>query len=149
MSGLRDAILTPADRAELERSVAEALPRRRTRARIGLGRATRRLLRHARYPPPRPALGLVLFLAPALGLAWSAWRNTLHDAVPVRLIDDYSITWTLAGGQLLRRDEFKGTDLVWFRRDGKSYLRRWFDAGGYGEAQITDEDTRKAIAERR
>ncbi|MGU3422324.1 hypothetical protein [Methylobacterium sp. D54C] len=147
VAGLRDAVLTPADRAELERAVAEALPRRRLRARNRLGGAVRRMLRHARYRR-RGLIGLVLLLGPALGLAWSARRNTLQDAVPVRLTGDYSMTWTLAGGQVLRRDEFKGTDLVWFRRDGKSYLRRWFDAAGYGEIQITDEDTRKAITER-
>jgi hypothetical protein len=147
VAGLHEAALTPADRAELERAVAEALPRRHVRVRRSLTGAARRLLRHARYRR-RGLIALVLLVAPTLGLAWSMSTHTLADAVPVRLTAPYAITWTLAGGQTLRVEEPKDAEFVWFLRDGKSYLRRWFDGRGYGEVAVTNDFTRTAITVR-
>ncbi|UIY43505.1 hypothetical protein [Methylobacterium radiotolerans] len=144
VEALRDPTLTPADRAELERAVAEALPRRRTRARRSLTGAGHRLLRHVRYRR-RGLIGLALLAAPALGLAWTISAHTLSNAVPVRLTTPYIITWTLPGGQTLRRNEAKEAAFVWFRRDGRSYLRRWFDGRGYGEVEVSDAFTRDAL----
>lgn len=145
VAGLRDPALTSSDRAELERALAEALPRRRTRMRRSFVGAGRRVLRHLRYRR-RGLVVLALLIAPTLGLAWSAWVHTLRDAVPVRLSAPYAITWTLAGGQTLRMDEAKDAEFVWFRRADRSYLRRWFDGRGYGEVEVKDASfTRDAL----
>ncbi|MBX9934749.1 MAG: hypothetical protein K2Y56_25100 [Methylobacterium sp.] len=144
VAGLNDASLTPADRAELESAVAQALPRRHVRVRRSLTGAGRRLMRHVRYRR-RGLITLVLLVTPALGLARTMSAHTLADAAPVRLTTPYAITWTLAGGQRLRMDEPKEAEFVWFQRDGKSYLRRWFDGRGYGEVMVSNDFTRTAI----
>ncbi|KAB1070580.1 hypothetical protein [Methylobacterium planeticum] len=144
VAGLHDAALTPADRAELESAVAGALPRRHVRMRRSLTGAGRRLMRHVRYRR-RGLIALVLLVTSALSLARTISTHTLGDAVPVRLTAPYTITWTLAGGQVLQMDEAKEAKFVWFQRDGKSYLRRWFDGRGYGEVMVTNAFTRTAI----
>lgn len=147
VAGLRDPALTSADRAELERVLAEALPRRRPRVRATLTGTIGRLLRHARYRR-RSLISLLIVAAPVLGLAGLIWARTLQDAVPVRLNAPYFIRWTLPGGQTVRTDESEDAKFVWLRRDGKSYLRRWFDAHGYGEAEVPDWFTRGALTTR-
>lgn len=144
VAGLHDAALTPADRAELERALAEALPRRHVRVRRSLSGTGRRFLRHARYRR-RGLIVLVLLVAPVLGSAWTMSSHTLVDAVPVRLTAPYTITWTLTGGQTLRVEEPMEAKFVWFVRDGKSYLRRWFDGRGYGEVAVTNAFTQTAL----
>ncbi len=144
VAGLNDAALTPADRAELENAVAQALPRRHVRVRRSITGAGRRLMHHVRYRR-RGLIALAMLVIPAFSLARMMSIHTLADAVPVRLTTPYIITWTLVGGQTLRVEEPKDADFVWFLRDGKSYLRRWFDGRGYGEVAVTNDFTRTAI----
>lgn len=147
-AGLEDKTLTPADRAELENEIAKVLPRQGTRRRISSSGVGRRWLRHARYRR-RGLVALALIIIPIFGLAWLAWRHTLPHAVPVRLMAPYVITWTLPGGQILRREETAQTEFVWFTRAGRNYLRRWFDGRGYGEVEIPDAFTKQALVLRR
>lgn len=144
VAGLHDAALTPADRAELERILAEALPRGRMRVRPWLAGAGRRLLREARYRR-RGLIGLISATAPALIIAGAMSAHTLKNAVPVRLTSPFAITWILRGGLTVRTSEIKDAEFVLSRRDGKSYLRRWFDGRGYGEVEVPDDFTQTAL----
>lgn len=146
-AGLRDKALTPADRAELENAVANALPRRGPRRWISLAGTRRRLLHHVRYRR-RGLVMLALLAAPAVSVAWSSWRHTLPDAVPVRLTTPFIIPWRLPGGQTLRIEEATGAEFVWFTRADRSHLRRWFDGRGYAEVEVSNAFTREALAVR-
>ncbi|MEG9528994.1 MAG: hypothetical protein MIL41_25030 [Hyphomicrobiales bacterium] len=144
VAGLRDPLLTAFDRAQLERALAESLPRRKPRAQLALSATLRGLGRSARYHRRGLLLGAVLVL-PLAGLTLIAAHRTPPNGLPVRLTGKLIVPWHLPDGSRREEELGPGTDLVWVRHGRTAALRKWFPGLGYAEAIIDDELTRTQL----
>lgn len=133
--GLHDKALTPADRAQLQRALAEKLPGRRRRLPLGPRRRAAALLRQLRYR--RHTLTQAVLLAAPLLVAVALTYHHTPNGRMVRLRESFVISWRLPDGSLLRKHEPSYARLVLLRgSEGSFALRRWFPRLGYGEVAV-------------
>lgn len=135
LAGLRDKALTPFDRAQLQRVLAEKLPEQRQRSPLGLRRQAAALLRQLRYRR-RALIKAALLAVPLLAAATLTYRHT-PDGRAVRLKESFVICWRLPDGSLLWEQEAAYARVVLLRGSDRSFaLRRWFPRLGYGEVSV-------------
>lgn len=135
LAGLRDKALTPFDRAQLQRALAEKLPRRHRRLPLNLRQQVAALLQQLRYRR-RALTWAALLAAPLLAAATLTHRHT-PAGQPVRLKETFIISWRLPDGSVRREQEAPRTRLVLLSKpNGKTDLRRWFSRVGYGEVEV-------------
>ena len=139
LNALADPALSPFDRALLERSVEDELPKRRIvvpHSWIEDARAIGRSLRFHR----RAATRIMLAVAPATCFVILALLGTPGRAIGVSFNVPMTVDWTLPDRSPLHEDLPMGTPSVLLISHGSGYLRKWFDGRGYGySGPVPDE----------
>jgi hypothetical protein len=138
IAALRDPVLIPFDRQQLEHAIVDLLPPRRIRIPRTVVDTMRSGLRHARYHW-RSLVLLFLISIPVSAMGGIAARNTGH--AKVYLNNALDITWTFADGHTeVHRQPVDTAVLVMGRNpNGDVRLRFWSATEGHGESFMSAE----------
>ena len=136
VQALRDPALTAFDRASLERSIEDALPKRTVR----LPRLPRRWSLSARslgwfgWRHRQGLLRTMVAVGPVAFFAVSARMHTPpRGALPVVFAIPLNVQWTMPDGSVSAAvDDPAGTQAVWYKTGSRTDLRMWFSGRGYG-----------------
>jgi hypothetical protein len=138
VAGLKDPALTPFDREQLERAIADRLPRRRVRVPRSFTDTMRNGLRHARYHW-RGLVLLGLISIPVTVIGGIAASNTGQSMGVFN--NDLSIVWQFPDGlsETISVPAKSAVVVTGRLPNGDYRLRYWSAIDGYGVAVVSPE----------